>query len=66
MQAATPPQQSVNFGATGDGPRAPLGKAELGLWVCGVALFALILVVGYLAYLSPAMLIEFASLRMCG
>jgi hypothetical protein len=32
---------------------------------CGVAGLVLVLVVGYFAYLSPAMLIEFASLRLC-
>ena len=35
------------------------------LWLCGGALLVTALVVGFLAYLSPALLIEFASLRLC-
>lgn len=35
------------------------------LLLCGGALLVTALVVGFLAYLSPALLIEFASLRLC-
>jgi hypothetical protein len=56
-------QISPVFGAPGD---VPPGRGELLLWFCGAVLFVLVLVVGFLAYLNPAMLIEFASLRLCG
>jgi hypothetical protein len=36
------------------------------MWVLGAAVFALVLTVGFLGYTNPAMLIEFASLRLCG
>ena len=41
-------------------------RGELVLWFGAAALFVLTLVLGFLAYLNPAMMIEFASLRLCG
>jgi glycerol uptake facilitator-like aquaporin len=43
---------------------SPLAVAAL--WVFGIALFALVLTAVFLAYLNPALLIEFAGLRLCG
>lgn len=52
--------------ATGDAA-IPMSRAALAvLWVFGIAAFALVLAAAFLAYLDPAMLIEFASLRLCG
>ncbi len=53
--------------AEGGDPLAPLSaKIRIALWAVGVAVFALVLTAGFLAYLDPATLIEFASLRLCG
>lgn len=56
-------QMSPVFGETGD---APPGRVEMFMWFCAALLFVLALVAGFFAYLNPALLIEFASLRLCG
>ena len=44
----------------------PSGAVVAALWVCGALLLAAVLTVGFFGYTNPAMLIEFASLRLCG
>jgi hypothetical protein len=53
-------------GDTGGRDSGTSGAVAIALWVAGLLGLALLLTIGFLGYLNPAMLIEFASLRLCG
>jgi hypothetical protein len=43
----------------------PVTRVEMLLSAIGVGVFAVIVTLAFGAYLSPAMLIDFANLRLC-
>ena len=51
---------------TGCKSRAPMSRQERILSILGLVILAIILALAFRAYLSPAMLIDFATMRICG
>lgn len=46
--------------------RAAMSRQERALSILGLVILAVILALAFRAYLSPAMMIDFATLRICG
>ena len=46
--------------------RAAMNRQERALSILGLVILAVILALAFRAYLSPAMMIDFAALRTCG
>lgn len=46
-------------------PRAAMSRQERILSIVGLVILAIILALAFRAYLSPAMMIDFATMRIC-